>query len=133
MQALQRHRDQLLEGAVAVDAHGLVALAGVDQPAAAGVAGPVLEVGDAGDHVADGEVLGRAVDLEDLGRELVPRHPRIAREGLGAAEGLDVRPADAGIADAQQRLPGPGTRILDLDDVDLTGRGDMDGAHQFPP
>lgn len=54
---LNRHRDVLLEGAVALDAHRLVIRTAVYETATAGVALAAVEVGVAGDDITGLEAL----------------------------------------------------------------------------
>src|SRR5699024_734660 len=50
-----------------------------------------------------------------------------------AAESLDVGAADAGVADAEQRLTGRRPRGGGLDELDGARCCDVDGSHERPP
>src|SRR5690625_6807369 len=108
-------------------AHGLVVLAVVYQAPPTGVAGAVVDVGHPGDDVPSPESLGGPVDLDDLRGELVARHARVGGEGLGAPEGVDVRAAEARVAQPQESLAGRGERGRDLDERSCAGLSAVQG------
>ena len=107
-----RHRDVVGEGAVAVHADDLGALAevGVAQAALEAVAADDVSFG--GDQVADGEQSGAGrlpAQLDDLAGELVADDDRRLEPAAGPAVPLpdvEIGAADAGVVDADQHVGG---------------------------
>ena len=107
-----RHRDELGEGAVPVDADDLGALAEVGRAQAALQAVAADDVAFGRDQVADGEQargLGFAAELDDLAGELVADDDRGLEPVAGPAvpfPDVEVGAADARMVHADQRVAG---------------------------
>ena len=101
---LNRHRDVLLEGAVALDAHRLVVRTAVYETATAGVALAAVEVGVAGDDITGLEALVIFGDIHDAGAELMARHTGVGGERLVSGVACQVSAADTAIHNLQQGL-----------------------------
>src|SRR5208283_367864 len=127
-----RHGDVIAEAAVAMHAQDFEVAAHVGPADAAWIAVPTrYDVID--DHpVAGRQFFDAGADRDDMAREFVPDHTRVAGEWIGAVEDVDVGAADARPLDPHQHLARTRRDRLALAcDLEHPWRRDGDGDHGF--
>jgi hypothetical protein len=112
------------QAAIAHHPDGLMMLAAVGVPAAAGVALLAIDVGFHRAAIAHLDVVHAFTNFQDSHAELVSGNTRIGEEGHFAEVAAEVRPADADRINPDQGFTGTGSaRLIDVDDVKVVGLG----------
>jgi hypothetical protein len=111
-----------------MDAEHAEALAAIGLAAPTGDASPAREIGDDGDLLAGPEEAASA-DLVDLASQFMPDDSGVFEIGLRAFENMQIRPANASAAQADQHVTRAGRRLRALDDLESSGTSAKQRSH----